>query len=377
MHIKTCLGREYDDADNELPWVGAEGGYLGRHWTTEELLVEEVGLELPRDQDETLLDELVSRLPEITWCEANGIGPNDTEIAESSWDRFREVVVHNRRFFFMASKRDHLDFHALSPGETLRNILGFARQIDLVKDFPQGAFIYRARLEEAGSCFKTASELGPPPLEAAFQSNRMSPAGIVMYYGAEDAETSLKETVSESGQVAVGVFQTLMPARILDLTSIPELPSLFEPGQGVASKRRMLKFLRHVAEQISRPIEHDGREHIEYVPTQVVTEFIRTQMTSEDSRIDGIRYNSSANPGHSSIVLFATQANVVDGSSPAIGEEKWLKLVHVSHHFFDPHRHYGNFKFPALIGRVTKSLSRCNQRLCRLLRRRWYLLVLR
>jgi hypothetical protein len=56
---------------------------------------------------------------------------------------------------------------------------------------------------------------------------------------------------------------------------------------------------------LSKSIEKDGREHIEYVPTQIVTEFFRYPF-SEDNKIsiDGIIYPSSKNIGKKACVLF-------------------------------------------------------------------------
>lgn len=367
QYIERCLFREYADANVELLFDKEEGSYFGCHWSTEALLTDEVGLGFPNDDQCDLLNRLIELLPPITWCEINGLGLNDYEVARFSWQKFYEVTTSERRFFFMDINRDRDDPEVYSPSDTLKAILEYAHKDGRVKTIPAGTIIYRARMEGPCAWFKTAVDLGPPPQDKATKANRMSPAGIVMFYGAEDSKTALHEIATEKGLYAVGKFVTLRPIVVLDLTNVSELPSLFEADPSTSEKRRMLTFLKHVSGQMSKPVVQDDREHIEYVPTQVVTEFIRTQMTSGDLPIDGIRYDSSVNPGHSSIVLFATQANIVDRSTSDIREEKWLKLVGVSHHF----------KFPALIGKVTKSLSRCNKRLYRLLRRRWYLLVLR
>jgi len=43
-----------------------------------------------------------------------------------------------------------------------------------------------------------ATKLGPPPASQA-RSSRMSPAGIVMFYGANDQETALREVCDAQG----------------------------------------------------------------------------------------------------------------------------------------------------------------------------------
>ncbi len=52
-------------------------------------------------------------------------------------------------------------------------------EFGLVEDLPAGSVIFRARESKRAL---TVRELGPPPRDLALQSNRMSPAGIVMFY---------------------------------------------------------------------------------------------------------------------------------------------------------------------------------------------------
>ena len=106
----------------------------------------------------------------------------------------------------------------------------------------------------------------------------MSPAGIVMTYVSEDAATALAETADKPGTYAVGQFRALRDITILDLADLPPIPSLFEEISDTLpyDPHKALRFLHRLADDISRPIERDDRVHIEYVPTQVVTEFLRT-----------------------------------------------------------------------------------------------------
>ena len=43
-YISECLAREYDTAENCLPYESAEGGYQGTVWTTYELLIDQLEL---------------------------------------------------------------------------------------------------------------------------------------------------------------------------------------------------------------------------------------------------------------------------------------------------------------------------------------------
>lgn len=126
----------------------------------------------------------------------------------------------------------------------------------------------------------TAAELGTAPREFANYPNRMSPAGIPMFYGAFDEPTAVIETYDPSRtgdrEIALARFATLRPLRVLDLTALPEMPSQFDPSN--RGKRLPLKFLRSFGREIARPVARDDGAHTEYVPTQIVTEFVRHRL---------------------------------------------------------------------------------------------------
>jgi hypothetical protein len=157
-------------------------------------------------------------------------------------------------------------------------------------------------LEKKAEHHATAFALGPPPLEAAVQTNRMSPPGIVMTYVADDAETALAETANKPGRFALGEFVTERDALILDLTRLPHAPSIFAelPDSREYDPRVPLNFLHHVSRVISKPIARDDRAHVEYVPTQVVTE-LETASIARMRRIKAatdISYSDSVDSGH-------------------------------------------------------------------------------
>ena len=336
-HFVECLFQEYDLAVNALGWIGSEGGYIGQHWYAEELVADVLELEFPQDNQEQLLPHLFGEYYQEHWCERNPYGLNNSEWARYSWNRFCHIVTHERRYFFLGQNRDSDDPEVYSPGEVLSTIFDYAQDMGLFKELPAGSQLVRARREGNGPPHETPQDLGPPPAEKATQSNRMSPAGIPMFYACEEEETALRETSSGPGKFAVGRFETLRPITILDLTNIPPLASLFKRLSDSAEviPCRALTFLHHIAKEMSGPIDRDDRVHISYVPTQVVTEFIRDQFTWGDSPVDGIKYQSSVNPDHVSYVLFANEGNVESIHDRPIGYDPWLKLVEVNHRVVD------------------------------------------
>lgn len=135
----------------------------------------------------------------------------------------------------------------------------------------------------------------------------MSPAGIVMSYGARDQETARREVCdvqsAENGKtrLTVGVFATTEPFKVVDLTqsSVPLVPSIFDVER--RSIRQGILFVHRFATDVARRITKDGKEHIEYVPTQVVTEYIEyirdVFRDSDGERVKGILYTSSQTDG--------------------------------------------------------------------------------
>lgn len=162
----------------------------------------------------------------------------------------------------------------------------------------------------------------------------MSPPGVVMTYASEDEQTALAETATAPGTYAVGEFVTERDAFVLDLTQLPPVPSFFAelPDTLEYDPRPRLAFLHHVSREISRPVARDDRVHIEYVPTQVVTEYVRTVVTTKKGKVDGIRYRSSRKGGQASVVLFADQNNLIVGKDERpemyhLWKDRWLRLV--------------------------------------------------
>ena len=242
--------------------------------------------------------------------------------------------VYNSHFFL----REPEGLELFSPSALLHELEGWCRKFELISVLPPNRPIYRARRQSPGEQLLTLSEIGPPPREKATIANRMSPPGVVMFYGSDEPETALREVARvpecEADRYAIAEFRTLRETRILDLASIPPIPSIFEPIQDTLEydPRPPLIFLNYFAAELSMPIAGDRSVHVEYVPPQVVTEFVRTEFRHEDLPLDGIRYRSARNEGGTSLVLFASQANLADPKESDVKSvftqaDRWIELV--------------------------------------------------
>jgi hypothetical protein len=117
------------------------------------------------------------------------------------WDDFLYHVIQKSRFFFFVPKAgdDNLFEPPEMPTVDVLDALGdLVRATHLVRMLPAGERFFRARQHAANQHLETAAELGPPNHETAIYPNRMSPSGIVMFYGATEQLTALSETYDPS-----------------------------------------------------------------------------------------------------------------------------------------------------------------------------------
>ncbi len=335
-HIAGCIGRHYTDPANTLPYESAEGGYQGTTYSTDEMF-DEVGLDFPNDSDDQLRTAISDYLENDLWSDMYPFTLSSGEQLQFSWEEFCRFIKHERRYFFTQSKRKRDDDELYGPREILKLIFSYAEEAGTFVTLPQGTRVFRVRYQPGGCTFTSARSLGPPPTEHAVQTNRMSPAGVVMMYAADDLDTALAETVSNAGTYAIGEFITERDAIILDLTQLPEPPSFFAeiPDTSEYDPRPRLGFLHSINRDISRPIARDDRVHVEYVPTQVITEYVRTAVTIDGRQVDGIRYQSSRRNAGTALVLFADQNNLVLEADEqrafySLHSDHWLRLSRAS-----------------------------------------------
>lgn len=331
--MMEAIGREYERAVEALGWDGAEGGYQGTHWDGWEL-IEQIGLGLPND-DGRLLQILVDCLGDEPWCDRDPYSQREDERLVSSWDRFSDFIKYKRRYFFFQSDgEDELGAprEYLGAAELLSFIGETAKTLDLVRTLPAGSLLYRARQQKAGEVLRTPYDFAPPPVERALRSNRMSPAGVVMFYGSDNPKTAQLEIDDDPKLgIAVGTFRTMREAKVLDLTRLPRRLGFFERQSDSSEVNRYaLAFLHSFVESVAAKVEPGSREHIDYVPTQVGTEWFRTEFHFGKSSLDGIFYPSTQNPGGHSVVLFADRHDVfltpteIRDAATAEKTEEWI-----------------------------------------------------
>jgi hypothetical protein len=234
-------------------------------------------------------------------------------------------------FFPASAHEDDYEPEAVAPSQILGKIGELIQSSRMVRTIPAGTRFYRARIHAHGASYMTVDELAPPPDDVPF-TNRMNPAGIPMFYGALDRQTALLEVRSNQPTAAsIGEFELLHEIRVVDLAALPPPRGIFADGRRY--EKATIGFLHRFVEDATLPIERDGREHIEYVPTQIVTEYFRHRFLFEyapgqRSQADGILYPSSRSDDGLNAVLFFDRFSCegIDEDSP-VPRKKSLRLV--------------------------------------------------
>lgn len=321
--VMELIGRgvhlEWTHPVQVMGWV--DGEYFGETYDTDDVL-RESGLH----GAEAFLRRVADAFTDELWCRRDPYGLELHEVLSYGWERFADHVKHHTRYVFLLERDEspYSDREDIHPGLMLQRLDEVVRATDIIRSVPSGTRFVRARDHEAGERPRTAAELGPPPRERATKPNRMSPAGIPMFYGASDRETAVAEMAHSTRPfLTLAEFQTLRDVRMLDLSRIPPVPSLFDDAR--AQSRDDFRFLHDFAAAISAPIAADARDQIEYVPTQIVTEYFRHVFRDDDgAALDGLLYRSSQRAGGECCVLFVENEDCT--SDPAENSDATLAI---------------------------------------------------
>lgn len=264
--------------------------------------------QIPLECEWELLTDISDAFTNNLWVDAPDgmwMGSHEHEELRWSWEEFVNAVKHTTRFHFgRRVKKSNSRSELIDVAEILPFLASMIRKHRLIRRLPVSTRLVRIRGRKAGDTWPMDEvQLGAPAPQYA-RAGRMNPAGIPYFYSAFDESTALSEVNAVSGsQVVISKWETTRELHIVDFTNLPAVPSAFDVQN--RKKLELLLFLHDFLSDFSIPVTKDGSEHVEYVPTQVVCEYIAQVMkTAPGQRIDGLLYPSSVAQGGRNLVVF-------------------------------------------------------------------------
>jgi hypothetical protein len=305
-HISEAIRNYYEDPAQHMAYETAEGGYLGNTTDTYDLLEELVEVENP-----DVLGAIRDAFEHTLWCKRNPYSDEPSDEMFQDWTTFCEFIKHEKRFFLSDTKN------------IFEGIVRDFKKLKLFKIIKPGHIFFRARTFQSANPFLFKfSEITIPPKKVSIkQANRMSAAGIPLFYCSDTAATCKSEARTanlygtQHDMISFASFSTKKTLRVLDISKLPHVPSIF--GSMERNERENIIFLRMFRDDIMKPVKRDGREHVEYIPSQIFTEYIRYYVRNGIHSVNGICYPSTQNSKGLNYALFLNSKQIEEKRDPS------------------------------------------------------------
>jgi len=291
-----CFEKKYEDAANSVGYSSADGGYLLPTQTIGEILIDDEMIFSDKVGDPyPLLNGLVSE-DGTAYVRKDPYGPVELELGYS-WEKFRSSTRGSRRFTLLSAyKSEKIDED--HPSRFFQELVSTLND-ELITTLVKGTTIYRGREIKGAKSFRH-KDLTSPPKDKAI-SNRMSPRGVPLFYGALEKATCVSENRPSIGKrIALSNFEVMKDLTVIDLGHHLPVKSIFHEDYDYDRDEFLMPFLRRFVSSIAAPIGIADAE-TEYLATQMFVEFLRFH---PDYRFDGLLFKSSQNPGGINVVLF-------------------------------------------------------------------------
>ncbi len=199
--VSEAVDSIWDDPDNVgIAYESREGGYQAPVFNSYDLIHDQLGNPfIPAELSKDVVDAFTAGGNQ--WIEKHYYTSSPDEILKYGWSKFVEVVKHRKRYLFsVAEDRSPDDIFGddLPPYKFLLAMGDVITEVGLIMTLPANTVLFRARVHTSNESPKCAADLGTASIEHSTYSNRMSPAGIPMFYGAFDKETGIAETFDPS-----------------------------------------------------------------------------------------------------------------------------------------------------------------------------------
>ncbi|MFI0469168.1 HEPN-associated N-terminal domain-containing protein [Saccharopolyspora sp. 5N102] len=198
-----------------------------------------------------LIEEVRHAIHEAIWVERDYVWRRRDDVLRDAWSAFSEAVKYRTRYVIWlvddVDEQELRDYGEVPPGKILHDVGMLLDRLGVVRTLPAGSTVWRAQTHEGDTLTPapSAGRLGTAKREHAKQPNRMSPAGIPMFYGAMDLDTAIAEVAIHAPKgrdnVTVGRFSLSNDVTVVDFTALPATSSIFDPQLG--RFRREITFL--------------------------------------------------------------------------------------------------------------------------------------
>jgi hypothetical protein len=195
------------------------------------------------------------------------------------WEQFAESIKYENRFH-----------------SGIFNADAFASFLSVVaKSYSAGTEFYRSRIAHNSNGY-LVSEMSAPPKENR-SAGRINPEGIGVLYLSTDDLTGIYELRANTfDYVSIGRFRLLKDIKVVNLSGISKTSPFLYQGE-IEKYAANRKVFQEIAQETAKPLRRSDSP-IEYLPTQFIAEFIKSE------GYDGVEYASTLREGGYNIAVF-------------------------------------------------------------------------
>lgn len=229
----------------------------------------------------------------------NKYGETERDFYWINWIKFSNQIKYQTRYFFIKQNVNEYD---MPPYKILDIIARNVRRLRLLTHIKKDTVVFRARKQAKGLDFRPSKETMDAPPSKYAHSNRMSPAGIRLFYGGSLESTAIKEINYDAAKEDCYVSRWIVSQDVLllDFSKNIDRISVFDKNnlRDLAIKDFFVQFLIDINKPITSSsqdtIELQRKKELEYVPSQVVSEFFRCVYSLRKKiKLSGICYKSN------------------------------------------------------------------------------------
>lgn len=192
------------------------------------------------DVNDHVLEAMKDAMNDRAWVSLDyGMG-SQLDALRFGWRGLVQTIKHHSRFTFLAQpeppagRRDELNTQ-----EFLQAVFEILWEYDRVEPLDVTVQLWRGRMvaEASKADGWSAKDFGSPPARKA-TANRMSPAGISMFYGSDSIDTVVAEIGAHwtHRYAAVASFVPSRPLKVLNLVDLPpSRATTSQPTDGTTS----------------------------------------------------------------------------------------------------------------------------------------------